>query len=74
MVIAGMDVCFLPEFSATLPSLVQIPVGDPSVTFEVCLVTVVGQHCSVSIEAFVGALAQYPWPPSRHQELFERFD
>lgn len=68
MVIAGMGVCFLPEFSATLPSLVQIPVCDPSVKRQVCLVTVAGRHCSAPVDAFVAALTRYPWPPSRYED------
>jgi DNA-binding transcriptional LysR family regulator len=62
MVAAGMGVCFLPEFSATVPGLVTRPVIDPVVTREVCLVTVAGRRWSRPVAALANAVQRYPWP------------
>jgi DNA-binding transcriptional LysR family regulator len=62
MVAAGMGVCFLPEFSATLPGLVTRPVTEPEVRREVCLVSVAGRRWSPPAAAIVNAMRQYPWP------------
>ncbi|MGU3661744.1 LysR family transcriptional regulator [Methylobacterium fujisawaense] len=65
MVVAGMGVCFLPEFSATLPGIALLPVTDPVVSRQVCLVTVAGRRWSSPLAALVAALGRYCWPPSR---------
>jgi LysR family hydrogen peroxide-inducible transcriptional activator len=61
MVAAGMGVCFLPEFCATLPGLVLRPVLDPEVTRQVCLVTVAGRRWSSPLASFVQSLRRYRW-------------
>jgi DNA-binding transcriptional LysR family regulator len=43
MVAAGMGVCFLPEYSATLPGVLTREVFDPIVRRQVCVVTVAGR-------------------------------
>ncbi|MDR7040456.1 DNA-binding transcriptional LysR family regulator [Methylobacterium sp. BE186] len=65
MVAAGMGICFLPEFTATLPGLALLPVMEPVVTRQVCLVTVSGRRWSSPLAALVAALGQYTWPASR---------
>lgn len=67
MVVAGMGVCFLPEFSVTLPGIVLLPVQDPIVSREVCLVTVAGRRWSAPVAALVAALSNYAWPASRFE-------
>ena len=62
MVAAGMGVCFLPEFSATIPGVVVRPAISPSVEREVCLVTVAGRRWSSPLSAFVRAARHYRWP------------
>ncbi|MBV8455796.1 MAG: LysR family transcriptional regulator [Acetobacteraceae bacterium] len=62
MVAAGMGVCFLPEYSATVPGVVPRPVIDPTVEREVCLVTVAGRRWSPPVATFVQAVQRYPWP------------
>ena len=62
MVAAGMGVCFLPEFSATIPGVIVRPAISPSVEREVCLVTVAGRRWSSPLSAFVRAARQYRWP------------
>ena len=65
MVAAGMGVCFLPEFLATVPGLVTRPVIDPAVKREVCLVTVAGRRWSRPVAALANAMQRYPWPGSK---------
>ena len=64
MVAAGMGICFLPEFAATVPGIVTRLVVDPSVEREVCLVTVAGRRWSPPVSAFVKAARAYRWPES----------
>ncbi|MBV9250378.1 MAG: LysR family transcriptional regulator [Acetobacteraceae bacterium] len=61
MVAAGMGVCFLPEFSNTVPGVISRPVIDPVVEREVCLVTVAGRRWSSPVAAFVRAIRQHRW-------------
>jgi LysR family transcriptional regulator, hydrogen peroxide-inducible genes activator len=62
MVAAGMGVCFLPEFSNTIPGVISRLVISPSIEREVCLVTIAGRRWSSPVSAFVRALKQYRWP------------
>lgn len=62
MVAAGMGICFLPEFSNTVPGVVSRPVIEPAVDREVCLVTVGGRRWSSPVAAFVRAVERYRWP------------
>lgn len=62
MVAAGMGVCFLPEYSATLPGLLMRPVVAPAVKREVSLVTISGRRWSSPLAAFVKAIRGYAWP------------
>jgi len=58
---ASMGICFLPEFTASVPGLVVRPVVEPDVRREACLVTVAGRRWSAPVTAFVAALRAYPW-------------
>lgn len=62
LVAAGMGICFLPEFSNTIPGVISRPVIRPSIEREVCLVTVAGRRWSSPVAAFVRAVRQYKWP------------
>jgi len=62
MVAAGTGICFLPEYSNTIPGVVIRPVIDPSIEREVCLLTVAGRRWSSPVSAFVQAVRQYRWP------------
>ena len=62
MVAAGMGICFLPEFSNTIPGVISRHVIAPSIKREVCLVTVAGRRWSSPLSAFVRAVKQYRWP------------
>lgn len=62
MAAAGMGVCFLPEYSATVPGLVVRHVVEPSTARDVALVTVAGRRWSPPLAAFVRAIQSYRWP------------
>jgi len=64
MVMAGMGICFMPEYSTVVPGLQTRRVIDPEVTREVALVTVAGRRFSPAVAAFVRAIKAYPWPGS----------
>ena len=68
MVAAGMGVCFLPEFSNTIPGVVSRHIIDPSVAREVSLVTVAGRRWSSPLSAFVRAVRQYRWPEAQNHD------
>ena len=62
MVAAGMGICFLPEFSNTIPGVVSSTGNRAAVEREVCLVTVAGRRWSSPVSAFVRAVRRYRWP------------
>lgn len=61
MVAAGMGICFLPEFSTTVPGVIGRPVIDPEVWREVSLVTVAGRRWAAPVAAFINAVRRYRW-------------
>jgi DNA-binding transcriptional LysR family regulator len=62
MVMAGMGICFLPEFSPTMPGLNTRRMIEPEVVRAVSLVTVSGRRFSPAVATFVKALRAYKWP------------
>ncbi len=62
MVMAGMGICFMPEFSAVLPGLVTRPICDPPVSRTIHLATVSGRRFSPAVAAFIKAIDRYRWP------------
>lgn len=62
MVMAGMGICFLPEFSPTMPGLHTRRLIEPEVVRAVMLVTVSGRRFSPAVATFVKALKAYKWP------------
>jgi LysR family transcriptional regulator, hydrogen peroxide-inducible genes activator len=68
MVAAGMGICFLPEFSNTIPGVISRHVVSPSIVREVCLVTVAGRRWSSPLSAFVRAVRDYRWPEAADRE------
>jgi LysR family transcriptional regulator, hydrogen peroxide-inducible genes activator len=62
MVMAGMGICFTPEFSPVLPGLLTRPVIEPEIVREVSLVTMAGRRFSPAVAVFVKAIDSYPWP------------
>jgi LysR family hydrogen peroxide-inducible transcriptional activator len=64
MVMAGMGICFIPEFSPILPGLHTRPLIDPVVTREVSLVSLPGRRHSPALAAFMRAVMRHPWQSS----------
>jgi DNA-binding transcriptional LysR family regulator len=62
MVMAGMGICFMPEFSALLPGLAFRPISDPPVTRTIHLATVAGRRFSPAVATFIKAIDHYKWP------------
>ena len=62
MVMAGIGIAFLPEYSVFLPGLQTRPLVEPEVVREVALVTVAGRRFSPAVAAFVRAIKSYKWP------------
>jgi len=62
MVLQGMGVCLIPEYSVTLDDLVCRPVIDPELSRSVEMVTVSGHRRSPAVQEFVGAAMSYDWP------------
>jgi DNA-binding transcriptional LysR family regulator len=64
MVAAGFGICFIPEFSPTIPGVQTRVVIDPEVVREVSLVCMAGRRFSPAVAAFVRAVRAYKWPPA----------
>lgn len=62
MVIAGLGICFMPEYSAMLPGLPIRKLTEPSVEREVSLVSVAGRPLSAPVEALVSSVDSFTWP------------
>jgi LysR family transcriptional regulator, hydrogen peroxide-inducible genes activator len=62
MVMAGIGIAFLPEYSVILPGLQTRPLVAPEVVREVALVTVAGRRFSPAVATFVRAIKAYKWP------------
>jgi DNA-binding transcriptional LysR family regulator len=62
MVMAGMGICFMPEYSAVLPGLMTRPITDPPVTRTIRLATVAGRRFSPAVATFIKAIDRYQWP------------
>jgi DNA-binding transcriptional LysR family regulator len=61
MVAAGFGVCFLPEFSPTIPGVRTQPVTEPEVLREVSLVSMTGRRFSPAVLAFIRAIQAHDW-------------
>lgn len=62
MVLAGIGFAFMPEYSVTLPGLMQRPLTEPSVERQICTVTVPGRRHSPAVDAFLRATRSFAWP------------
>lgn len=62
MVLAGIGFAFMPEYSVTLPGLIQRPLVDPEVSRSISLVNVPGRPFAPAVSAFVRAAQTFPWP------------
>jgi LysR family transcriptional regulator, hydrogen peroxide-inducible genes activator len=62
MVLAGLGLCFMPEYSVAVPGLMSRPVIDPRIEREISLVTVAGRRFSPAAAKFVAAVRAHQWP------------
>lgn len=62
MVLQGMGICLIPEYSVTVDELQCRPLTDPELTRNVEMVTVSGHRHSPAVQAFVSEAIGYPWP------------
>ena len=62
MVLAGIGFAFMPEYSVTLPGLMQRPLTEPSVERQICTVTVPGRRHSPAVDAFLRSTRSFAWP------------
>jgi LysR family transcriptional regulator, hydrogen peroxide-inducible genes activator len=61
MVAAGMGVCFIAEYSATLPGIKHRVVSDPEIVREVSVVSASERTLPSAVDAFVRASREYAW-------------
>jgi len=64
MVAARFGVCFLPEFSPTIPGVRTQPVTGPEVTRQVLLVSMSGRRFSPAVMTFIRAIRSHDWSRS----------
>lgn len=62
MVLAGIGFAFMPEYSVSLPGLMQRPLQDPEVMRQIAAVTVPGRRFSPGVEALMRAMRGFAWP------------
>jgi DNA-binding transcriptional LysR family regulator len=62
MVLAGIGFAFMPEYSVTLPGLVQRPLIEPEVSRKVAVATMPGRPHSPAVAALMRAAQRFGWP------------
>ena len=62
MVLARIGFAFMPEYSVSLPGLLQRPLIDPVVQRSIAPITVPGRPHSPAVAAFVRAAKSFAWP------------
>ncbi len=62
MVLAGIGFAFMPEFSVSLPGLIQRPLIEPEVSRDVAMVTVPGRKFSPAVDAMMRSARSFAWP------------
>ncbi|SDI26641.1 LysR family transcriptional regulator [Aliiruegeria lutimaris] len=62
MVLAGIGFAFMPEYSVTLPGLLQRPLVEPPVERTIGAVTVPGRQFSPAVNALMRAAQAFAWP------------
>ena len=65
MVAAGFGICFIPEFSPTIPGVLTRVVAEPEVVRQVSLVSIAGRRFSPAVAAFARAIRGYRWPEAQ---------
>lgn len=62
MVLAGIGFAFMPEYSVTLPGLMQRPLISPEVSRWIAAATAPGRLHSPATSALIGAARRFAWP------------
>lgn len=62
MVLAGIGFAFMPEYSVTLPGLLQRPLVSPAVERNVAAFTVPGRKHTPALDAMMRASHSFAWP------------
>jgi DNA-binding transcriptional LysR family regulator len=62
MVLARIGFAFMPEYSVTIPELIQRPLVEPSVSRTISLVSVPGRSFSPAVSAAVRSAQRFSWP------------
>lgn len=62
MVLAGIGFAFMPEYSVSLPGLLQRPLIEPSVERQIAAMTVPGRKFSPGVDSFMRAANRFGWP------------
>lgn len=62
MVLAGIGFAFMPEYSVSLPGLLQRPLVEPEVERQIAAMTVPGRKFSPGLDSFMRAANRFRWP------------
>lgn len=62
MVLARIGIAVMPEYSVTIPDLLQRPIIDPAISRTIGLMSVPGRRFSQATAALVRAAQAYRWP------------
>lgn len=62
MVLAGIGVAVMPEFSVSVPELLQRPIVEPAISRTIALVSVPGRPFSPATAAMVRSAQSFDWP------------
>jgi len=62
MVLARIGFAFMPEYSVTLPGLIQRPLIEPNVERTIAMATVPGRPYTPAVSTFVRAAQSFAWP------------
>jgi DNA-binding transcriptional LysR family regulator len=62
MVLSGLGIALMPEYSVTLPGLVQRPVVEPPLSREVCIASVRGRPFPPPLAALMRMARSFAWP------------
>lgn len=62
MVLARIGIAVMPEYSVTVPDLLQRPITDPAISRTIALICVPGRPFSQATAAFVRTARAFGWP------------
>jgi DNA-binding transcriptional LysR family regulator len=65
MVVGGLGICFIPEFSAVIPGLQAKPLFQPEIWRNICIATIRDRPVSPTVMEFMQRVRAHQWAPSR---------